>query len=95
MVLSIGYGSSNPKSSLGLGDRNDEFKELSRTKIKKAYSQIPSLYVEETNESITAWSVAKHAHHGPAFGLNPSKYGLTQGDLNSIAENGLINHIPT
>ena len=88
-----GYGSSNSKSSLGLGDRNNEFKELSGTKIRKAYSQIPSLYVEETNESITAWSVAKHAHHGPAFGLDLAKYGLNQSDLDSIAEKGLINHI--
>lgn len=65
-----GYGS---RSNLGLGDTNEVFKGLSRTKIKEAYSQIPSLYVEENNESITAWSAAKHAHHGPAFGLNPAK----------------------
>lgn len=42
---------------------------------------------------VTPWSVAKHAHHGPDFGLDPTKYGMTQPDLDSIALNGLINHI--
>lgn len=87
------YSSSNQRSSLGLGDTNDVFKKLSQTQIKNAYSQIPSFSVEGTNQSITAWLVAKHAHHGPDFGLDPDKYGLTQGDLDSIAKNGLINHI--
>ena len=66
---------------------------MSKTKIKKVYSQIPNLSLKGTNEQITAWSVAKHAHHGPAFGVNPAKYGLTQGDLDNIAEKGLMNHL--
>lgn len=32
-------------------------------------------------------------HHGPAFGLDPTKYEMTQSDLDSIAINGLIRHI--
>lgn len=85
--------SSNPESSLGLANTNSEYKGLSQTEIKEAYSQIPNLSVEGTNLQVTAWSVVKHAHHGPAFGLTPSKYGLTQGDLTSISNKGLINHI--
>jgi len=41
-----------------------------RNFIQNAYNQIPSLSVEGTNEQVTAWSVAKHAHHGPDFGIN-------------------------
>jgi hypothetical protein len=42
---------------------------------------------------VTARSAAKHIHHSPDFGLDPTKYGMTQQDLDSIAENGLIDHI--
>ena len=49
--------------------------------------------MEGTDWEITAWSVVKHVHHGPDFGLDPTKYGMTQSDLDSIAVNGLINHI--
>ena len=49
--------------------------------------------MEGTDWEITAWSVAKHAHHGPDFGFDPTKYGMAQSDLDSIAVNCLINHI--
>jgi hypothetical protein len=90
-----GYGSSNSGSSLGLTNRNDGFNKLTKTQIQNTYSRIPNLSVEVegTNFQITAWSVAKHVHHGPNFGLDPAKYGMTLSDLNSIAKNGLINHI--
>ena len=61
--------------------------------IQNAYSQIPNARVKGKNWDITAWSVAKHAHHGPKFGLDPTDYGMTQSDLDNIAEHGLINHI--
>jgi|JI71714CRNA_FD_contig_121_198153_length_4545_multi_4_in_0_out_0_4 hypothetical protein len=88
-----GYSSSNSGSSLGLTHTNDGFNELSRTKIQNAYSQIPNLSVEGTNQQVTAWSAAKHIHHSPDFGMDPTKYGMTQKDLDSIAKNGLISHI--
>ena len=88
-----GYGSSNSVSSLGLTSTNEGFNELSQTTIQNAYSWIPNLSVEGTNHQVTAWSAAKHIHHSPDFGLDPSKYGMTQEDLDSIAKNGLINHI--
>ena len=88
-----GYGSSNSGSSLGLTYTNDGFNELSQTKIQNAYSQIPNLSVEGTNQQVTAWSAAKHIHHSPYFGLDPTEHGMTQKDLDSIAKNGLINHI--
>ena len=88
-----GYGSSNSGSSLGLTYTNDGFNELSQTTIQNAYSQIPNLSVEGTNQQVTAWSAAKHIYHSPDFGLDPRKYGMTQEDLDSIAKNGLINHI--
>jgi hypothetical protein len=88
-----GYVSSNSGSSLGLTDTNDGFDNLISTQIKKVYSQIPNLWVEGTNEQITAWSVAKHIHHAPAFGLDPADYDMTQQDLDNIAQKGLINHI--
>lgn len=88
-----GYGSSNSVSSLGLTYTNDGFNELSQTKIQNVYSQIPNLSVEGTNQQVTAWSAAKHIHHSPDFGLDPKKYGMTQKDLDSVAKNGLINHI--
>jgi hypothetical protein len=69
--------SSNSGSSLGLTHTNDGFDELSRTKIQNAYSQIPSLSVERKDWQITAWSVAKHVHHAPEFGLDPANYGMT------------------
>ena len=89
------YGSSNSGSSLDLTYTNDGFNELSQTTIKNTYSQIPNLSVEGTDWAgeITAFSAAKHAHHGPDFGLDPTKYGMTQSDLDSIAVNCLINHI--
>ena len=61
--------------------------------IKVAYDQIPALDLEGTENQITAWSVAKHAHHGPDFGIDPTDYGMTYEDLNNIAKIGLINHI--
>jgi len=64
-----------------------------RNLIQNVYSQISNLLVEGTDWEITAWSVAKHAHHGPDFGLDPTKYEMTQTDLDSISVNGLINHI--
>jgi hypothetical protein len=64
-----------------------------RYRIQNVYNQIPSLSVEGRDWQITAWSAAKHAHHGPDFGLEPTDYGMTQADLNNIAYNGLINHI--
>ena len=88
-----GYGSSNSGSSLGLTHTNDGFNELSRTKIQNAYSQIPNLSVEGKDYQITAWSAAKHVHHAPDFGLDPANYGMTQQDLNNIAQKGLITHI--
>jgi len=87
------YGSSNSGSNLGLTYTNDGFNELSQTMVQNAYSQIPNLSVEGTNQQVTAWSAAKHIHHSPDFGLDPTKYGMTQEDLDSIAKNGLINHI--
>jgi len=72
----------------------DAYGEARSHKIRKDYSsKLPTLYVEGQNKRITPWETAKKVYHGPAFGLNPSKYGLTQGDLNSIAKNGIINHI--
>lgn len=88
-----GYGSSNSGSSLGLTSRNDGFNKWTQTKIQNSYSHIPNLSIEGTNFKITAWSVAKHAHHGPDFGMDPAKYGMTPSDLKSIARNGLIIHI--
>jgi hypothetical protein len=49
--------------------------------------------VGQGTEKVTSWSVVKHIHHAPQFGLNPNKYGMTQADLDSIAKKGLINHI--
>lgn len=54
---------------------------------------LPNLSVEETDWQITPWSAPKHAHHGPDFGLDLTQYGLTQADLDSIAKNGIKNHI--
>lgn len=54
--------------------------------IQDPYDQIPSLSVNGTDQKVTAWSVARHAHHGPAFGMNLSKHNLTESDLDSIAE---------
>ena len=91
----FGYGKgAGPRSITVTGAKNSEFaSESDRHWIQSAYAQIPNLSVEGTNRQITAWSAAKHAHHGPDFGLDPTKYGVTQADLDSIAENGLINHI--
>lgn len=69
------------------------FNELSQTKIQNAYCQIPNLSVEGTNQQVVPWSAAKHIHHSPDFGLDSTKYGMTQKNLDSIAKNGLINHI--
>ena len=85
--------SSNSRLSLSLTHTNDGFDGLSRTTIQNAYSRIPSLSVESKDWQITAWSAAKHVHHAPEFGLDPANYGMTQQDLNNIAEKGLINHI--
>lgn len=86
-----GYGKgTGPRSITVTGATNSGYE---RNLIKNAYSQIPSISVEGTDWEITPWSVAKHAHHGPDFGLDPTKYGMTQSDLDSIALNGLINHI--
>ena len=88
-----GYGSFNPRTSLSLANINHRFEKLSQIEIKKAYSQISNLSVKGKNWQVTAWSVAKHVHHGPDFGLDPTDYGMSQGDLNNIAKKGLINHI--
>ena len=86
-----GYGKgAGPKSIMVIGDANSE---PDRNLIQNAYNQIPTLTVEGEDLQVTAWSAAKHAHHGPAFGLDPTKYGLTQSDLDNIADVGLINHI--
>ena len=86
-----GYGTgTGPRSITVIGATNSGSE---RNLIQNAYSQIPNISVEGTDWEITAWSVAKHAHHGPDFGLDPTKYGMTQSDLDSIAVNGLINHI--
>jgi hypothetical protein len=86
-----GYGKgTGPRSITVTGATNSGFE---RNLIQTAYSQIPNLSVDGTNRQITAWSVAKHSHHGPDFGLDPTKYAMTQADLDSIAKNGLINHI--
>lgn len=61
--------------------------------IKRSYRHIPDLFVGQGIQKVTSWSVAKHIHHSPEFGLNPNKYGMTQADLDSIARNGLVNHI--
>ena len=87
----FGYGKGiGPRSITVTGATNSGSE---RNLIQNAYSQIPNISVEGTDWEITAWSVAKHAHHGPDFGLDPTKYGMTQSDLDSIAVNGLINHI--
>lgn len=44
-------------------------------------------------DKVTSLSVAKHAHHGPDFGLDLSKYGMNQADLDSIKRKGFISHI--
>lgn len=62
-------------------------------KIYSIYNRIPSITVLETDWELTFWSVAKHAHHGFAFGLESTKYGMTQADLDSIANKGSINHM--
>lgn len=86
----VGSSSSNRIMALGSNRRN----EAPDNKIlQNAYSQIPNLSVEGTNEQITAWSAAKHSHHGPAFGIDPTQYGLTKTDLKSIQQKGLIKHI--
>lgn len=86
-----GYGKgTGPRSITVTGATNSGFE---RNLIQNAYSQIPNISVEGTDWEITAWSVAKHVHHGPDFGLDPTKYEMTQSDLDSIAVNGLINHI--
>ena len=61
--------------------------------LENSFNQIPILYVNGTNYQVTTWSVAKHAHHGPNFGLDPSKYGISQSDLDNIAMKSLINRI--
>ena len=66
---------------------------FSADSIKRSYRHIPDLPVGQGIQKVTGWSVAKHIHHAPKFGLNPNKYGMTQADLDSIAQNGLINHI--
>lgn len=86
-----GYGKgAGPRSITVTGATNSGSE---RNLIQNAYSQIPNISVEGTDWEITAWSIAKHAHYGPDFGLDPTKYGMTQSDLNSIAVNSLINHI--
>jgi hypothetical protein len=86
-----GYGKgAGPRSITVTGATNSGSE---RNLIQNAYSQIPNLSVEGTDWEITPWSVAKHAHHGSDFGLDPTKYGMTQEDLDSIARNGLITHI--
>lgn len=49
--------------------------------------------MEETDWESTYWIVTKHAHHGPNFLLDLTKYGMIQLDLDSIAVNSLINYI--
>lgn len=85
-----GYSSFNSRTVLG-SDRINSGPDTNL--IRNAYSQIPSLSVNGTDHCVTAWSVAKHSHHGPDFGMNPTDYGMTQADLDNIAEKGLINHI--
>lgn len=70
-----GYGSSNSGPSLGL--KNNKFNEFSQNKIQNAYKQIPNLPVKGTNFEVTAWSAAKHVYHAPAFGLDPTEFGMT------------------
>lgn len=65
-----GYSSSGPRTVLSLESTNSG---PDRNIIQNAYSQILTLYVAETNDEVTAWSVAKHAHYRPDFGLEPSK----------------------
>jgi hypothetical protein len=79
----FGYGKGAGTRSLTVtGATNSGFE---RNYIETAYSQIPNLSVEGTNEQVTAWSVAKHAHHGPDFGMNPSNYGMSQSELPKMA----------
>ena len=86
-----GYGKgAGPRSITVTGATNSGSE---KNILQNAYNQIPSLSVEGTDLKVTAWSVAKHAHHAPDFGLDPTQYGMTQADLDSIAENGLIKHI--
>jgi len=69
-----------------------ELKMTSRS-IERSYSHIQDLPVGQGTQKVTAWSVVKHIHHAPDFGLNPKKYGMTKADLDNIANIGLINHI--
>lgn len=89
-------GSPNPgyqKTSSRIRLRSSINSESKKSIIQWAYEQIPSLSVEGTDWEISAWSAAKHAHHGPAWGIDPTQYGLTKADLESIADDGIINHI--
>jgi len=90
-VKDYGKGA-GPKSITvrGAGAKNSEFE---GNLIQDFYSKIPNLSVEGKNWEITSWSAAKHIHHSPDFGLDPTKYGMTQADLDNIADVGLINHI--
>ena len=47
---------------------------FSADSIKRSYRHIPDLPVDQGIQKVTGWSVAKHIHHAPAFGLNPNKY---------------------
>ena len=66
---------------------------FSGNSIERSYVNIGNISVGQGIEKVTGWSVVKHIHHAPDFGLNPTKYGMTQADLDSSELNGLINHI--
>jgi hypothetical protein len=81
-----GARASYSKSSLDLTNKNNGSHKLTS-------NQIPTLSIKGTSEKVTAWSAAKHVHHSPDFSLNPRNYKMTQKDLDSIAKDGLIDHI--
>jgi hypothetical protein len=88
-----GYGSSNSRLNLDLSNKDNSFKKFNPARIQNFYNSLPDLGVEGTDLKISAWPIAKHLHHSPDFGLDPANFGMTQADLNNIANVGLINHI--
>jgi hypothetical protein len=75
-------------------DGFNEYSELSAHNIGEACSMIPSVPGnDDSGRYLSGLSAARHIHHAPDFGLDPTDYGMTQADLDNIAKIGLINHI--
>lgn len=85
-----GYSTTNIRTPHAMDPKRPTY---TAKRVRNAYNQIPTLWVDRLNCSVPAWDVAKHVHHSRDFEVDPTKYGMTDLDLENIAKVGLINHI--